>query len=94
MKNQFKKLICVLAGHKMDYDCMEHHNAQVCLRCGDCRNFYYNEKDYWSDLEYFGLIKYPIWRIKNYILSKWVWVKLKTGKLKVVNKDQSDDCPF
>lgn len=95
MKNQFKKLICVLFGHKMDYSCMEHHNVQCCLRCGDTREFTYHDLEYWTDAEFYGLIGYPIWRIKNYILAAWIFIKLKTGKLKINDKNNEDDSlPF
>lgn len=97
MKNQFKKLICVLAGHRMCESTMFNNNVQSCLRCGDTRAFYYDGTNFWTDQEYYGLIGYPIWKIKNYFLAAWIYFKLKIGKLKInnrTNKDNSDECPF
>ncbi len=95
MKNQFKKLICVIFGHKMDYKLMNDQNIQGCFRCGDSRAFYYDGTNYWTDVEYYGLIGYPLLRIKNCIWDKWFWVKMKIGKPKTTNKDDEDDSvPF
>lgn len=89
-----KNLICKLFGHFIDENCMIQNNVQYCLRCSDQRAFYYDGTNYWTDLEYYGLIGYPLWRLKTYILSKYIWFKLKTGKLRVTKQDENDSVPF
>ena len=89
-----KFLICKLFGHKMDYPCMEHHNMQVCLRCGDSRG-YYDGTEFWTNLEYYGLLFYPLYKIKTYFRAEWTCFKIRIGKLKIKNKyNDEDDCPF
>lgn len=96
MKTQLIKLFCLLFGHKMDYQLMNNSNIQGCFRCGDTRAFYYDGSNYWTDLEYYGLFIYPLWKIKNYIWAGIIWIKIKLGKLKVWNKnnEETDDVPF
>lgn len=95
MKNQFNKFICKLFGHKFDEKCMMDNNVEYCFRCFDSRAPHFDGTTYWTDKEYYGLIGYPIYRLKGYILSKYVWIKLKTGKLKIQNKDNYDEnTPF
>lgn len=94
----FNKYFCKFFGHKLDEHCYYNHSVLYCLRCFDSRAPHLDGSEYWTDQEYYGLIGYPIWRLKTYILSKWIWVKLKTGKLKVgkIEKEDidKDDCPF
>lgn len=92
MKNQIKKLICLLFGHKMNYQLMYDMNVQECFHCKDVRAFYHDGTNFWTDAEYYGILGYPIWRLKNYIWSKYVWVKMKINKPKVNEWD--DSLPF
>ncbi len=87
-----KKFICFLFGHKANLDLMIHNHIEHCLRCEDMRDNVYNfGLDYWTDLEYHGLIKYPFVKIKYFFIDKYYKVK---DYIRNKNREKFDDVPF
>lgn len=86
-------IICLLFGHRLSEDqFFENNNIQFCSRCKDERcSVHIQESRYWTNLQSYGLLIYPLKLIQWMLQGFYYWVK---NKLKRDNFDRNSDIPF